>query len=72
KTNYIKMSHITSILKHLHKTFPPYFKQIQQIPYANQQRLLNPFHYLKATDSHLVGSTRYGYHHFRRDHFQQI
>ena len=50
----------------------PYFKEIEEIAYSNQEKVLNAFHYVKATESDLVGSTGYGYDDFGRDHLEEI
>ena len=60
----MKMSDITSMVKDVEKTLAPYFKEIEEIAYSNQEKVLNAFHYVKATESDLVGSTGYGYDDF--------
>ncbi|AKC76396.1 cystathionine beta-lyase family protein involved in aluminum resistance [Staphylococcus haemolyticus] len=68
----MKMSDITSMVKDVEKTLAPYFKEIEEIAYSNQEKVLNAFHYVKATESDLVGSTGYGYDDFGRDHLEEI
>lgn len=72
KRKYMKMSDITSMVKDVEKTLAPYFKEIEEIAYSNQEKVLNAFHYVKATESDLVGSTGYGYDDFGRDHLEEI
>lgn len=50
----MKMSDITSMVKDVEKTLAPYFKEIEEIAYSNQEKVLNAFHYVKATESDLV------------------
>lgn len=38
----------------------------------NQEKVLNAFHHVKASESDLQGSTGYGYDDFGRDHLEQI
>ena len=50
----------------------PYFRQIEEIAYRNQARVLDAFHKVKVTESDLVGTTGYGYDDFGRDHLEAI
>ncbi|MDU3925105.1 MAG: methionine gamma-lyase family protein, partial [Staphylococcus aureus] len=53
-------------------TLAPYFKEIEETAYINQEKVLNAFHHVKASENDLVGSTGYGYDDFGRDHLEEI
>ena len=38
KRKYMKMSDITSMVKDVEKTLAPYFKEIEEIAYSNQEK----------------------------------
>ena len=65
------MSDIQHIVSKVEETLTPLFKEIEETAYINQEKVLNAFHHVKASENDLVGSTGYGYddfgRHFRRD-----
>ncbi len=66
------MQDITNLIEEVEETLSPYFKEIEKIALFNQEKVLNAFHHVKATESDLQGSTGYGYDDFGRDHLEEI
>lgn len=66
------MKDISKIIADVESTLAPYFKEIEETAYINQEKVLNAFHHVKATESDLQGSTGYGYDDFGRDHLEEI
>ncbi|RIL73231.1 hypothetical protein BUY49_00700 [Staphylococcus devriesei] len=66
------MSEIKNIIAQVEETLIPYFKEIEDIAYVNQEKVLDAFHHVKATESDLTGTTGYGYDDFGRDHLEEI
>ena len=66
------MSDIKHILSKGEETLTPIFKEIEETAYINQEKVLNAFHHVKASENDLVGSTGYGYDDFGRDHLEEI
>ncbi|PZJ79806.1 methionine gamma-lyase family protein [Staphylococcus aureus] len=66
------MKDISKIVADVESTLAPYFKEIEKTAYINQEKVLNAFHHVKATESDLQGSTGYGYDDFGRDHLEEI
>lgn len=66
------MSDIQHIVSEVEETLTPFFKEIEETAYINQEKVLNAFHHVKASENDLVGSTGYGYDDFGRDHLEEI
>lgn len=66
------MSDIQHIVSKVEETLTPLFKEIEETVYINQEKVLNAFHHVKASENDLVGSTGYGYDDFGRDHLEEI
>ncbi|MCE5089579.1 methionine gamma-lyase family protein [Staphylococcus devriesei] len=66
------MSEIKNIIAQVEETLIPYFKEIEDTAYINQEKVLDAFHHVKATESDLTGTTGYGYDDFGRDHLEEI
>ncbi|HHZ8814329.1 TPA: aminotransferase class I/II-fold pyridoxal phosphate-dependent enzyme [Staphylococcus aureus] len=66
------MKDISKIVADVESTLAPYFKEIEETAYINQEKVLNAFHHVKASESDLQGSTGYGYDDFGRDHLEEI
>lgn len=66
------MSDIQHIVSKVEETLTPLFKEIEETAYINQEKVLNAFHHVKASETDLVGSTGYGYDDFGRDHLEEI
>ena len=66
------MSDIQHIVSEVEETLTPLFKEIEETAYINQEKVLNAFHHVKASENDLVGSTGYGYDDFGRDHLEEI
>lgn len=66
------MSDIQHIVSKIEETLTPLFKEIEETAYINQEKVLNAFHHVKASENDLVGSTGYGYDDFGRDHLEEI
>lgn len=66
------MSDIQHIVSELEETLTPFFKEIEETAYINQEKVLDAFHHVKASENDLVGSTGYGYDDFGRDHLEEI
>ena len=66
------MSDIQHIVSKVEETLTPLFKEIEETAYINQEKVLNAFHHVKASEIDLVGSTGYGYDDFGRDHLEEI
>ncbi|HDR2226136.1 TPA: aminotransferase class I/II-fold pyridoxal phosphate-dependent enzyme [Staphylococcus aureus] len=66
------MKDISKIIADVESTLAPYFKEIEETAYINQEKVLNAFHHVKATESDLQGSIGYGYDDFGRDHLEEI
>ncbi|MDT3984241.1 methionine gamma-lyase family protein [Staphylococcus ureilyticus] len=50
----------------------PYFKNIEEIAYINQEKVLDAFHAVKVSESDLLGTTGYGYDDIGRDHLEAL
>ncbi|MEJ7469518.1 methionine gamma-lyase family protein, partial [Staphylococcus warneri] len=46
--------------------------EIERVALTNQEKVLDAFHAVKATESDLLGTTGYGYDDFGRDHLEEI
>lgn len=66
------MSDIQHIVSEVEETLIPFFKEIEETAYINQEKVLDAFHHVKASENDLVGSTGYGYDDFGRDHLEEI
>lgn len=66
------MSDINKIIDEVEATLVPYFKEIEKTAYINQEKVLDAFHHVKATESDLTGTTGYGYDDYGRDHLEEI
>ncbi|WP_049431899.1 aminotransferase class I/II-fold pyridoxal phosphate-dependent enzyme [Staphylococcus hominis] len=66
------MSDIQHIVSEVEETLTPFFKEIEETVYINQEKVLDAFHHVKASENDLVGSTGYGYDDFGRDHLEEI
>ncbi|PTE67905.1 hypothetical protein BUY46_10140 [Staphylococcus devriesei] len=66
------MSEIKNVIAQVEETLIPYFKEIEDTAYVNQEKVLDAFHHVKATESDLTGTTGYGYDDFGRDHLEEI
>ena len=66
------MSDIQHIVSKVEETLTPLFKEIEETAYINQEKVLNAFHHVKASENDLVGSKGYGYYDFGRDHLEEI
>ncbi|RRJ48464.1 hypothetical protein EIM20_30710, partial [Pseudomonas aeruginosa] len=66
------MTDMTSLIEDVESTLTPYFKDIERIALINQEKVLDAFHAVKATESDLLGTTGYGYDDFGRDHLEEI
>ncbi|MFI3233802.1 hypothetical protein QRX49_10915, partial [Staphylococcus aureus] len=45
------MKDISKIVADVESTLAPYFKEIEETAYINQEKVLNAFHHVKATES---------------------
>lgn len=66
------MLDIQHIVSEVEETLAPFFKEIEETAYINQEKVLDAFHHVKASENDLVGSTGYGYDDFGRDHLEEI
>ena len=66
------MSDIQHIVSKVEETLTPLFKEIEETAYINQEKVLDAFHHVKASENDLIGSTGYGYDDFGRDHLEEI
>ena len=66
------MTDMRSLIEDVESTLTPYFKDIERIALINQEKVLDAFHAVKATESDLLGTTGYGYDDFGRDHLEEI
>lgn len=66
------MSDIQHIVSKVEEALTPFFKEIEETAYINQEKVLDAFHHVKASENDLVGSTGYGYDDFGRDHLEEI
>lgn len=66
------MTDMTSLIEDVENTLSPYFKEIERVALINQEKVLDAFHAVKATESDLLGTTGYGYDDFGRDHLEEI
>lgn len=66
------MKDISKLVADVESTLAPYFKEIEETAYINQEKVLDAFHHVKASESDLQGSTGYGYDDFGRDHLEEI
>lgn len=66
------MSEIKNVIAQVEETLISYFKEIEETAYVNQEKVLDAFHHVKATESDLTGTTGYGYDDFGRDHLEEI
>ena len=72
KKEVSKMTDMRSLIEDVESTLTPYFKDIERIALINQEKVLDAFHAVKATESDLLGTTGYGYDDFGRDHLEEI
>lgn len=68
----MKMEEMKQLIADVEATLAPYFKAIEETAFVNQEKVLNAFHEVKATESDLQGTTGYGYDDFGRDHLEEI
>ncbi len=68
----MKMEEMKQLIADTEATLAPYFKAIEETAFVNQEKVLNAFHEVKATESDLQGTTGYGYDDFGRDHLEEI
>ncbi|MFP4879102.1 aminotransferase class I/II-fold pyridoxal phosphate-dependent enzyme [Mammaliicoccus sciuri] len=54
------------------KELRPYFDQIEHNALIAQEHVLDAFHEVKITESHLIGTTGYGYDDVGRDHLEDV
>ena len=66
------MEEMTKLIEEVETTLAPFFKDIEKTALINQEKVLDAFHHVKATESDLQGSTGYGYDDFGRDHLEEI
>jgi len=66
------MQDFSNLVEEVENTLFPYFRKIEKRALFNQEKVLNAFHHVKASESDLQGSTGYGYDDFGRDHLEQI
>ncbi|RIP33473.1 hypothetical protein BUZ14_10205 [Staphylococcus gallinarum] len=66
------MNEMTQIIDEVESTLSPYFKNIEKTALLNQEKVLNAFHAVKASESDLQGTTGYGYDDLGRDHLEEI
>ncbi|MGW9855579.1 cystathionine beta-lyase family protein involved in aluminum resistance [Staphylococcus hominis] len=66
------MLDIQHIVSEVEETLAPFFKEIEETAYINQEKVLDAFHHVKASENDLVGSTGYGYDDFGRNHLEEI
>lgn len=66
------MEEMKQLIADVEATLAPYFKAIEETAFVNQEKVLNAFHEVKATESDLQGTTGYGYDDFGRDHLEEI
>ena len=50
------MEEMTQLIEEVEMTLAPYFKEIENNALINQEKVLNAFHHVKATESDLQGS----------------
>ena len=68
----MKMEEMKQLIADTEATLAPYFKATEETAFVNQEKVLNAFHEVKATESDLQGTTGYGYDDFGRDHLEEI
>ncbi|MCY1038219.1 methionine gamma-lyase family protein [Staphylococcus nepalensis] len=66
------MEKIEQLIADTETMLAPYFKKIEATAYRNQEKVLDAFHAVKATESDLLGTTGYGYDDIGRDHLEAI
>ncbi len=66
------MEKIERLIADTETMLDPYFKKIEATAYRNQEKVLDAFHAVKATESDLLGTTGYGYDDIGRDHLEAI
>ncbi|MEB6332100.1 methionine gamma-lyase family protein [Staphylococcus pseudoxylosus] len=66
------MEEMKQLIAETEETLAPYFKYIEEVAYENQEKVLNAFHAVKATENDLQGTTGYGYDDLGRDHLEAI
>src|SRR5699024_9892677 len=66
------MKDIKQLIADTENTLSPFFKNIEETAYINQEKVLDAFHAVKATENDLQGTTGYGYDDFGRDHLEEI
>ncbi|ATH60267.1 MULTISPECIES: methionine gamma-lyase family protein [Staphylococcus] len=66
------MEKIEQLIADTETMLDPYFKKIEATAYRNQEKVLDAFHAVKATESDLLGTTGYGYDDIGRDHLEAI
>ena len=66
------MKEMKQLIADTEATLAPYFKAIEETAFVNQEKVLNAFHEVKATESDLQGKTGDGYDDFGRDHLEEI
>ncbi|PHK49176.1 aminotransferase class I/II-fold pyridoxal phosphate-dependent enzyme [Staphylococcus edaphicus] len=66
------MEDMKQLIETTEATLTPYFKVIEETAFVNQEKVLDAFHAVKATESDLQGTTGYGYDDFGRDHLEEI
>lgn len=66
------MNDMTQLTDEVESTLKPYFTEIEKTAYLNQEKVLDAFHAVKASESDLQGTTGYGYDDIGRDHLEEI
>ena len=66
------MEKIEQLIADTETMLDPYFKKIEATAYRNQEKVLDAFHAVKATESDLLGTTGYGYDDIGRDPLEAI
>ena len=49
------MEEMTKLIEEVETTLAPFFRDIEQTAFNNQEKVLNAFHHVKATESDLQG-----------------
>ncbi|MDG0818858.1 methionine gamma-lyase family protein [Staphylococcus equorum] len=66
------MEDMKQLIANTEETLAPYFRNIEATAYVNQEKVLDAFHAVRATENDLQGTTGYGYDDFGRDHLEEI
>ena len=66
------MKNMKQLIADTEAKLEPYFKNIEEIAYINQEKVLDAFHAVKVSESDLLGTTGYGYDDIGRDHLEAV